>query len=178
MQHTKSGGPQNGGAHNGGTRTGERQSGGTRSGGTRSGGPQNGEPENDGAQSGGAETGGTRSNGAQSAAGLNDIDFILWPEAAYPYLTPVGAGQLKSASSLVRRLNTPLITGAVRKKKKGFGNSLIALNRRGRIEYPIYDKSILIAFGEYMPSIFNHSFIRKRLSYFAGAFTPGPGPQV
>ena len=106
------------------------------------------------------------------------IHFILWPEGAYPYLVPKHLSRIKDASSLVQKVKIPLITGGTSRGSKGYSNSIITLSREGKILKPIYDKSILLAFGEYMPGIFSLPFIQKLLPYFHGRFAPGPGPKI
>ena len=107
-----------------------------------------------------------------------DIHFVLWPEGAYPYLVSKAAGRIKSVSSLAEKLNTPLITGGVSKDGSGYSNSVFVLSRKGRLLKPIYDKSILLAFGEYLPGVFSLPLVRKFLPYFQGYFQPGSGPKT
>ncbi len=84
------------------------------------------------------------------------IDFVLWPETAFPALL---GEQFKNDSSplalsaFLREHSVPLITGAysVDEKLRLPTNSLFVLNKDGEIVAPHYSKSILLAFGEYIP---------------------------
>lgn len=108
-----------------------------------------------------------------------DIHFVLWAEGAYPYLVPKTASWVtEGASLLVEKLNIPLITGGVSKGENGYSNSIFVLSREGRILRPIYDKSILLAFGEYLPGLFSLPLVKKMLPYFQGHFQPGGGPKT
>jgi apolipoprotein N-acyltransferase len=85
------------------------------------------------------------------------IDFVLWAETAFPTflgekLTPQNdyPAQL---SEFLSEHNVPLITGAysVKFPEKLLTNSLFLLNENGEIIPPHYSKTILLAFGEYIP---------------------------
>lgn len=102
-----------------------------------------------------------------------DIDFILWPEGAYPYVIPKNSSRVRKASSLAQKVGIPLITGGVGRDEKDYSNSLFVLSREGKLLKPVYDKSILLAFGEYMPGIFALPFVKRFFPYFQGKFTPG-----
>lgn len=97
----------------------------------------------------------------QTDAALNrhkdhKIDFVLWPETAFPALL---GEQFKNdpaplaLSGFVRERAVALITGAysVDEKVSLLTNSLFVLNKDGEIVAPHYSKSILLAFGEYIP---------------------------
>ena len=107
-----------------------------------------------------------------------NIHFVLWPEGAWPYLVSKDASWVKGASHLAKKIKVPLITGVPSKGERGYGNSIMVISREGELLKPIYDKSLLLAFGEYMPGFFNLSFIRKFFPYFQGRFAPGNGPEV
>ena len=107
-----------------------------------------------------------------------DIDFVLWPEGAFPYLVLKERDRVERISRLTKKIKIPLVTGGTTKGERGYANSILAVSREGKLLRPVYDKSILLAFGEYMPGIFNWPFIRKWLPYFQGRFEPGGGPEI
>jgi apolipoprotein N-acyltransferase len=84
------------------------------------------------------------------------IDFILWPETAFPALLGEPFKADPAPIALAEFLHTrqiPLITGAysVDEQRRLITNSLFVLNKNGEITQPHYSKSILLAFGEYIP---------------------------
>jgi apolipoprotein N-acyltransferase len=114
----------------------------------------------------------------ESAGG--DIDFALWPETAFPTLL----GERFAAKHYPSMLKTylkdrkvSLVTGAYSlDEKSGLPtNSLFALNRDGDIAPPGYSKTILLAFGEYIPGETLFPFIRDWLPE-TGQFARGDGP--
>ena len=108
------------------------------------------------------------------------IDFALWPETAFPALL---GEEFKSnekplaLSRFIRVRQIPLITGAysVDSKTRLITNSLFVLNGNGEIVPPHYSKSILLAFGEYIPGEQFFPEIRKWLPA-TGHFARGAGP--
>lgn len=107
-----------------------------------------------------------------------DIDFILWPEGAYPYTLISNTNKIKNLSPLIRKIKTPLITGAMTQSRFGYSNSLITLDSRGKIMQPIYRKNKLLAFGETLPGSQTFPFIKKIVPYFGYNLIPGEKPQV
>lgn len=107
-----------------------------------------------------------------------DIQFILWPESSYPYIVHHKRIYLKGVSGLVRKLKTPLITGAMTKSSRGYHNSLLALDKKGRIMKPIYSKMKLVVFGETTPGINIFPSVKKLLPYFYTDLIPGLDFQV
>ena len=118
-------------------------------------------------------------------SGLNlhaqeSIDFILWPETAYPFLLGENFKQQQyhqQFSAFIKHHQTPLITGAYSLDSKTglLSNSLFVINRQGEIIGPHYSKSILLAFGEYIPGEESFPQIREWLPA-TGHFARGPGP--
>ncbi|CAG1021020.1 Apolipoprotein N-acyltransferase [Patescibacteria group bacterium] len=84
------------------------------------------------------------------------IDFVLWPETAFPDLL---GEQFKNdpapfaLSAFLKQRSLPLITGAysVNPELRLITNSLFILNKDGELQPQHYSKSILLAFGEYIP---------------------------
>jgi apolipoprotein N-acyltransferase len=84
------------------------------------------------------------------------IDFVLWPETAFPALLGESFKNDPAQTALsefLRERQLPLITGAysVDESLRLVTNSLFVLNKDGDIVPPHYSKSILLAFGEYIP---------------------------
>jgi apolipoprotein N-acyltransferase len=118
-------------------------------------------------------------------SGLNShkdkkIDFVLWPETAFPALL---GEQFKNntlplvLSKFLQTRQLPLITGAysVDIKAQLITNSLFVLNKDGEIISPHYSKTILLAFGEYIPGEQFFPAIRDWLPA-TGHFARGLGP--
>ena len=110
---------------------------------------------------------------AKSPKEKKEIDFILWPEGAYPYVIDKKSHREEQLSRMVKAIKIPLITGALSKKSNKYGNSLFVFNREGEILKPVYDKIKLLAFGEYFPGIEHFPFLRKLFPYFGSNLTPG-----
>ena len=112
-----------------------------------------------------------------------DLDFILWPEGAYPYLlkNPSMNQPLENFSNREKYLHrnlkrlqkmvqtqfkTPLVTGASSWFPEGITNSLFFIPPKGSIQR--YDKNKLLAFGEYIPG---DKWFPKLRKIFLGSHT-------
>ena len=108
------------------------------------------------------------------------IDFAMWPETAFPALL---GEQFKfddypaALAQFLQQRQLPLITGAysVDEQSRLITNSLFVLNKDGEIVPPHYSKSILLAFGEYIPGEQFFPEIRNWLPA-TGHFARGQGP--
>ena len=108
------------------------------------------------------------------------IDFALWPETAFPALL---GEQFKNnalpvaLSTFIKQKNMALITGAysVEAKTNLITNSLFVLNNAGELVEPHYSKTILLAFGEFIPGEQYFPQIRDWLPE-TGHFARGQGP--
>ena len=108
------------------------------------------------------------------------IDFAMWPETAFPALL---GDQYKfnelpvALAEFIHEKQLPLITGAysVDSASQLITNSLFVLNKNGEIVPPQYSKTILLAFGEYIPGEQFFPEIRDWLPA-TGHFARGPGP--
>ncbi len=85
------------------------------------------------------------------------IDFAFWAETAFPTflgenLTPQN-DYPRQLQEFLQEHNVPLVTGAysVKFPERLLTNSLFLLNEKGEILPPHYSKTILLAFGEYIP---------------------------
>lgn len=110
------------------------------------------------------------------------IDFIVWPEAAFPSLLGEDYKSREHPTALrefLRSKRIPLITGAFSTALNGqrITNSLFILDNNGEVVPPHYSKSILLAFGEYIPGERLFPEIRQWLPPI-GNFEPGAGPTV
>jgi apolipoprotein N-acyltransferase len=111
-----------------------------------------------------------------------DVDFVLWPETAFPALMGEDLRDSRYTLRLRQFLGerqVPLVTGSYGMDLKSglLTNSLFVLDRQGRIVPPHYSKTILLAFGEYIPGENLLPQIREWLPPI-GQFSRGPGPTV
>jgi len=117
--------------------------------------------------------------GLQENAG-KPIDFILWSETAFPSLLNKPYQSHYFAQQLQQYINqgkVPLITGAYGKDSQTglITNSLFVLNKQGEVHPSYYSKTILLAFGEYLPGEQWFPVIRQFLP-IVGNFGRGHGP--
>ncbi|MEM8692172.1 MAG: apolipoprotein N-acyltransferase [Pseudomonadota bacterium] len=106
-----------------------------------------------------------------------DVDLILWPETALPYLVEhaqVVFDRIAEASS-----GKPVALGIQRRSEQGYFNSMVVLDEAGQVTQT-YDKHHLVPFGEYMPfpSLFSKINVGGLADRVDGAFISGPGPQL
>ena len=108
------------------------------------------------------------------------IDFVMWPETAFPAL--LGERYKFHAYPAILRdylkeSRLALITGAysVDQSSRKLTNSLFVLDANGDIVPPHYSKTILLAFGEYIPGEQLFPQIRNWLPP-TGQFARGAGP--
>ncbi len=105
-----------------------------------------------------------------------DLDFILWPEGAYPYRIRHNEGTAwdSFASRQAKKWQTTLLLSATGESPQGITNSLFAFNKEGQLIQPPYHKTILLVFGEYLPGEkwLNWS---QWLPYYSRSFKRGEG---
>ena len=109
------------------------------------------------------------------------IDFVMWPETAFPALL---GEQFKfnelpiALAHFLHDRQLPLIAGAysIDEQSRLITNSLFVLNKDGEIVPPHYSKTILLAFGEYIPGEQFFPEIRDWLPP-TGHFARGSGPK-
>ncbi|MGZ8954909.1 MAG: apolipoprotein N-acyltransferase, partial [Methylovulum sp.] len=119
-------------------------------------------------------------DGALEAHKDTRIDFVLWPETAFPALLGEEFKSDKYPVALaeyLRNRQLPLLTGAysVERASGLISNSLFVIDKNGEIVPPHYSKSILLAFGEYIPGEQFFPEIRNWLPP-TGHFARGSGP--
>lgn len=78
---------------------------------------------------------------------LDNIDYILWPEAVFPSLIRENDEVVKFISEQLQ--DKTLITGAVRLENRKIYNSLLVIKNGEIVDF--YDKYKLVPFGEYIP---------------------------
>ena len=109
-----------------------------------------------------------------------DIDFVVWPETAFPALidTSLRPGpHIQHLTEFLRSHDVALVTGAygLDRDTRRLTNSLFVLDRSGAVTGPHYSKTILLAFGEYLPGENWFPGLREWLP-IAGQFARGQGP--
>jgi len=105
-------------------------------------------------------------------------DFIIWPEAATPFLFEREPVYQENVKGLVRHTKVPLLFGspALRFHQDGHPyllNSAFLLNQEGMIRGR-YDKRHLVPFGEYIP-LHSVLFFLDKLVTGIGDFESGAG---
>ena len=90
----------------------------------------------------------------QTPEGLLDVDMLIWPESALPFLVEEDPETLKTIAALLPD-GTVLVTGALRRevsnlRKVSVFNSILVIDSAGRVTGH-YDKRHLVPFGEYLP---------------------------
>ena len=102
-----------------------------------------------------------------------EADLIVWPESGYFYSIRKGTKNLKR--QVMGDLQKPLLFGGLTvdttSDERKFFNSAYLLNDKGNVQ-GTYDKTYLLAFGEYIPFGDVFPWIYK-LSPNTGKFTPG-----
>lgn len=103
--------------------------------------------------------------------GLDDVDLLVWPEAALPFFLSEEPQYLARIARMLPD-HTTLLTGAPRELYGTNGmivpgarpfNSILAINSEGEV-VTSYDKTHLVPFGEYLP--FQDVFSRFGISQF------------
>lgn len=110
-------------------------------------------------------------------------DLIVWPETAFPFLyshlqddLANRTGQARDAwmYALIRELNTPLYFGTYSEIDGRDYNSAFLIEPPF-VQTAVYRKSILLAFGEYVPLGPLSPFVQELIPTIAN-FGRGPGP--
>ena len=99
-------------------------------------------------------------------------DLIVWPETGFPYLVPERVHNMRR---FMPDIHAPLLFGASTSRRSGdrerLYNTAILIDADGEI-LGTYDKTYLLAFGEYIP--LGETFPRLyAMSPQSGRFTPG-----
>jgi apolipoprotein N-acyltransferase len=120
-----------------------------------------------------------------TAKGLDEhgpVDFVVWPETAFPELMnepSLLTGYPSRLRHFVAGTNTKLITGGYSQLESTgqVTNSFFVLSGKGEWLLPPYHKTVLLAFGEYLPGAGFIPGLHDLLPQ-VGNFGRGPGPTV
>ncbi len=114
------------------------------------------------------------------------IDFVVWPETAYPYemdqrmwdREPIYPPAARPLINLAKSWSTQFLVGGYGYSPKDNKptNTFYIAQSSGDIQRNPYYKTILLAFGEYIP--FGDYFPKLYQWIPAGDFSRGPGPVV
>jgi apolipoprotein N-acyltransferase len=100
----------------------------------------------------------------------------LWPENSIdidPFKNPEALNQI---TNILKKYETPLLSGAVLQQDTGLANSVLLWNEKTYQVEDSYIKSILVPFGEYLPfRSFLSQYIR-RFDLLPQDFIPGKNP--
>jgi apolipoprotein N-acyltransferase len=109
-------------------------------------------------------------------------DVTIWPEAAVPFVLGY-ADALQAEAAAAAGPDTTLILGIRRldatPERENWFNSLAVLRPDGSAE-AVYDKHLLVPFGEYIPAqrLIARLGLPALTTLTRGGFTAGPGPHL
>lgn len=82
-------------------------------------------------------------------------DLVVWPETAVPFRLDLTAQRATDLRSFVRKIGVPLITGGYSTSptdwRREYNAAFLLSPEANDIRQEIYQKNILLAFGEYLP---------------------------
>lgn len=114
-----------------------------------------------------------------------NTDLILWPESAFPdYLDTFAANRKypQQFRQFVKSIQKPILTGAYSKDAPGMNprhdyNGIFLFNQNAELVPPVYHKTQLLIFGEYLPLVEQLPILAKWNPGGTG-FGRGQGPTV
>ncbi len=114
-----------------------------------------------------------------------NADLILWPESAFPdYLDPFAENRKypRQFRQFIKSIQKPILTGAYSKDAPGMiprhdYNGIFLFNQNAELIPPVYHKTQLLIFGEYLPLVEQLPILAKWNPGGTG-FGRGPGPTV
>ncbi len=111
-----------------------------------------------------------------------DVDLIVWPEAATPFVFELEPQYRAIVSDMAQQADAPLLFGSPALRRYPDGrpfllNSAYLLAAEGQI-LGRYDKQHLVPFGEYIPFHNSLLFFLDKLVEGIGDFEAGPGPTL
>lgn len=99
----------------------------------------------------------------------HDLDLVVWSESAYTFFLRPGVTNVKR--HVMGAIDTPLLFGGLSRREEHSYNTAFLAGADGEV-LGSYDKTYLLAFGEYLP--FGETFPSLYdLSPNSGHFTPG-----
>lgn len=101
-------------------------------------------------------------------------DAVIWPETAIARLLRTGSPLVEALGKSVQS-RAGLISGAPWRKDGHYYNSILAIDREGRVQGR-HDKAHLVPFGEYVP--LRGLLGVAKLTIGGKDFTAGPGPST
>lgn len=109
-------------------------------------------------------------------------ELVVWSEGSYPFRLPrrfEDEAALAPSRRIRRDFRVPTVIGAATADSmRGEAyNSALLIDAEGHAAGR-YDKTRLVAFGEYLPDIGRFPWLRRQLPEGAGRFTPGTGPNL
>lgn len=121
------------------------------------------------------------------AGGLENIDIVIWPETAVPFLLADAPDALSAIGAALPQ-GTSLLVGSGRLVEESDApgepipdriyNSVLVVDDQGRV-IGSYDKIHLVPFGEYLPfQSFLESLGIMQLTGVRGGFAVGKGPRL
>jgi apolipoprotein N-acyltransferase len=111
------------------------------------------------------------------ALAAQQVDAVLLPEGAFPFLWGQSFGKEQSILKAVRETKVTLWAGAFVPKGEGYTQSLLSLERDGSV-IGQYDKTKLVPLGEYLPFEAALAPILRRLSPLRMGMVAGHAHQV
>lgn len=116
----------------------------------------------------------------QALRGETSVDLVVWPETAYPQYVDLSNFQSSAPKlmQLTQKHQTALATGFYDVKDQNqVANAILYINRSGQVGDRPTHKTILLAFGEYLPFADWFPILKKWAPQVAD-FTRGPGPEI
>ena len=105
-----------------------------------------------------------------------DLDLLVWPEAAVPYLDPsVTSNRMNELETVIREKKIWRVWGVDTRTNGVPYNSTVLLNPDGDA-LAVYSKQHLVMFGEYVPFGEQFPFLKKLAP--VGNFGRGKGPVI
>lgn len=108
------------------------------------------------------------------------VDLVVWPETAYPSYVNLGTFDSlpNPLNEFAKKNNVAFVTGFYQSVgDQQVANSILYVNQFGKLSDFPTQKTILLAFGEYLPLAETFPSLRKLLPMVAD-FKRGPGPEA
>ena len=105
-----------------------------------------------------------------------DFNFILWPEGAYPYRIRYERNNVQKSfvQEQAEKWQVPVVLSATGRNSTGTTNSIFVFDEKGELVQSPYNKTLLLAFGEYFPGE-RWLPVNKLFGYYGRSFQRGTG---